>query len=199
MRLIMVLSLILVGLASAVILQYAGENPYVLQYYFSAGNGSGQRFTPPFNPGVITFAWAKVGNPPDEAGPNLQGFDISIWTYSNATHLPTTKFWPSGVGVWKHYNNTVVNEWNAYYLHCNWTTANDFVLAIRQSGNSPNCDGIWRTTPPATDQYRNFTYYNQVWGNMDTSTAGDLILKVEYLSNSAVQNATVGELKALFK
>jgi hypothetical protein len=208
MRYVLTMMCMFAVVAEAVWLQYADEELYVYAYWNQGGNGHGQRFTPPFSPGVITFAAAMVGNPLDENPPAFQGFDVSIWSYSAATGLPGYIVGPINPVTqqpeWHHYANTVANDWNYYFIHLNWNTTQDFVVAIRQVGDAPNCDAIWRDSQMPADPYnRNFKYYNTIWSHLEpwpqSGTPGDLILKAEFLHNTDVQPTSLGMVKAVFK
>lgn len=208
MKSVFIIILLVLAFASAEWLQYAGSELYVHAYWNQGGNGYGQRFTPPFSPGVITFVGVMVGNPLNENPPAFQGFDVSIWSYSAATGLPGYIVGPINPATqqpeWHHYANTVANDWNHYFIHLNWNTTQDFVVAIRQVGDSPNCDAIWRDSQMPADPFnRNFKYFNTIWSHLDpwpqSGTPGDLILQAEFLHNTTVEPASLGMMKATFK
>lgn len=200
MRTLVCMITILVCLATAVVIQYSEDYMYNRGYWATAGSGFAQRYTPPFNPGVITFAWARVGNPPDEPGGGLaafQGFNISIWSYSTSTGLPTTKYWPTDAS-YHYYQNTRRDDWNPYFLHCNWNLSTDFVLVLQQVGNAPNCDAIWRDTGLGVPN-RNFSYVSSSWAPLTSTGGGDLVLKVEYENNNPVEAESIGRIKANYR
>jgi hypothetical protein len=208
MRWFLIIMLLMAALASAEWLQYASTELYVHAYWSQGGNGFGQRFTPPYSPGVITFVCVMAGNPLNENPPVFQGFDVSIWSYSAATGLPGYIVGPINPSThqpeWHHYDNSVADDWNCYFIHLNWNTTQDFVVAIRQVGDAPNCDVIWRDSQMPADPYnRNFKYFNTIWNHLDpwpnSGTPGDLILKAEFLHNTEVEPTSLGAVKATFK
>jgi len=208
MKNVLIILILLASFAAAEWLQYADNELYVHAYWNLGGNGYGQRLTPSFSPGVITFVGVMVGNPLNETPPAFQGFDVSIWSYSAATGLPGYIVGPINPATqqpeWHHYDNTVANDWNYYFIHLNWNSTQDFVVAIRQVGDSPNCDVIWRDSQMPADPYnRNFKYFNTIWSHLDpwpnSGTPGDLIIKAEYLHNTSVEPTSLGTVKATFK
>jgi hypothetical protein len=208
MRYVFAILLLILVFATANWIQYAGEELYVHAYWNQGGNGFGQRFTPPFSPGVITFVGIMASNPLNESPAVFQGFDVSIWSYSAATGLPGYIVGPinpiTHQPEWHHYGNSVANNWNYDFIHLNWNTAQDFVVAIRQVGDAPNCDVIWRDSQMPADPYnRNFKYFDTIWSHLDpwpnSGTPGDLILKAEFLHNNAVEPTSLGMVKATFK
>jgi len=208
MRKVLLIILLIAAFTAADWLQYASEELYVHAYWSQGGNGFGQRFTPPYSPGVITFVGIMVGNPLNESPVVFQGFDVSIWSYSAATGLPGYIVGPLNSVThqpeWHHYANTVQDAWNYDFIHLNWNTTQDFVVAIRQVGNAPNCDVIWRDSQMPADPFnRNFKYFDTIWSHLDpwpqSGTPGDLILKAEFLHNTAVEPTSLGMVKAAFK